>query len=126
VHQVIAVPLHVGAAGDAAIALFLPGPQLSPPLVRHVHDLAAHAAVVVANAEAHAAAKNRAAQLVTAMQSRATIDQATGVLMARYPCSPEEALALLGQRSQDTDRTLLEVAADVVSARAEAPATEQR
>ena len=80
-----------------------------------MHHLAAHVAIVVANAITHAVAKDTATQLAAAMPSRAVIDQAKGVLMATQHCSPEDAFALLAQRSQNTNRKIQEVAADVVS-----------
>ena len=57
-------------------------------------------------------------QLRQAMQSRAVIEQAKGVLMAGRGCSPDEAFAVLVDLSQQTNRKLRVVAESVV---AEAP-----
>ena len=81
-----------------------------------MHHLAAHVAIVVANAITFAVAKDTATHLAAAMQSRAVIDEAKGVLMATHHCSPEDAFAVLAQRSHNTNRKVHEVAIDVVSA----------
>lgn len=58
--------------------------------------------------------------LRTALTSRATIDQAKGILMAQRGGTPEEAFAVLRQMSSDTNVRLADVAAALVyQARAE-------
>lgn len=54
-------------------------------------------------------------QLRQAMQSRAGIEQAKGVLMAAHRCDEDKAFALLVERSQHTNRRLRDVAQDVVA-----------
>ncbi|NNH24853.1 ANTAR domain-containing protein [Pseudokineococcus marinus] len=49
------------------------------------------------------------------MASRATIEQAKGVLMARRGCSADEAFALLSSASQASGRKLRDLAAEVVA-----------
>jgi AmiR/NasT family two-component response regulator len=53
--------------------------------------------------------------LRTALASRATIDQAKGIVMARQHCTPEEAFDLLVQISSRTNEKLREVARRVVA-----------
>jgi transcriptional regulator with GAF, ATPase, and Fis domain len=53
-------------------------------------------------------------QLQTALRSRATIDQAKGVLMARHGCSAERAFELLVEASSSGNVKLREVAARLV------------
>jgi AmiR/NasT family two-component response regulator len=53
-------------------------------------------------------------QLRSALTSRATIDQAKGVLMAEHGCSPEEAFDRLVTMSQDSNVPLREVARALV------------
>lgn len=68
-------------------------------------------------------------QLETALNSRSEIDQAIGILMGQQRCTADEAFALLRTHSQNTNRRLRDVAADLVqrtSTRAEddaAPST---
>jgi GAF domain-containing protein len=75
---------------------------------------AAQAAVVVANAQTYAASVSLTQELRQALDSRATIDQAIGILMARTGCSDETAFDQLRVRSQSTNRKLREVAADLI------------
>lgn len=50
------------------------------------------------------------------MSSRAVIDQAAGILMARYRCGPDQALARLRKMSNDRNIKLRDVAASIVDA----------
>lgn len=52
--------------------------------------------------------------LKQALVSRATIDQAKGILMANHRCTPEQAFGILRQLSNDTNTRLAEVAAALV------------
>jgi GAF domain-containing protein len=78
------------------------------------HVFAAQAAVVLANSQAYWAAQALAAQLEQALTSRAVIEQAKGVLMAVHHFTDEEAFAELRHRSQNANRKVRDVAADVV------------
>ena len=55
-----------------------------------------------------------AEQLQTAMQSRAVIEQAKGILMGARRCKAEEAFDILVKLSQDTNRKLRDVAQALV------------
>ncbi|MET8359772.1 GAF and ANTAR domain-containing protein [Micromonospora sp. NPDC005171] len=55
-----------------------------------------------------------AAQMQLAMQSRAVIEQAKGIIMGERRCTPDEAFAVLAKVSQDSNRKLREVAAALV------------
>jgi response regulator NasT len=59
------------------------------------------------------AAENR--QLSDALASRATIEQAKGILMCQRRCSPDEAFRLLIDISQDTNVKLRDVAAALIA-----------
>jgi GAF domain-containing protein len=75
---------------------------------------ASYAAVAVANAGVYATTATLAANLQRALQSRAVIDQAKGILMTRHGLSADAAFDELSQRSQAAQRKLREVAADLV------------
>lgn len=49
------------------------------------------------------------------MKARAVIEQAKGMLMAAHHCSADQAFALLVRASQDQNRKLRDIAAEVVS-----------
>lgn len=53
-------------------------------------------------------------QLREAMTTRATIEQAKGMLMAARRCGPEEAFEVLRRMSQDTNVRLVDVAAALI------------
>jgi GAF domain-containing protein len=76
--------------------------------------LAAQAATVAANAMAHDAASSLAQQLEEAMASRAVIEQAKGILMARERCSAEEAFDMLRRASQRSNTKLRDIALQIV------------
>lgn len=76
---------------------------------------AAYAAVAVGNADTFASTAETAEQLRSAMASRATIEQAKGILIAQSGLSPEEAFALLVRASQRENRKLRDLAADIVA-----------
>jgi AmiR/NasT family two-component response regulator len=76
---------------------------------------ASHAAVVLANAEAYREADELSRHLTDAMESRASIEQAKGILMAAQRCSPDEAFALLVAASQRENLKLREIARRIVS-----------
>lgn len=73
-----------------------------------------YAAVVVDNVLSYAAAVDEAAQLRAAMESRAGIEQAKGILMARHRCSADEAFDLLRRTSQERNVKLREIATTIV------------
>jgi GAF domain-containing protein len=75
---------------------------------------ASYAAVAVANAGVYATTATLAANLQRALDSRAVIDQAKGILMARHGLSADAAFDHLAKQSQDTQRKLRDIAADLV------------
>ena len=82
--------------------------------VEQGETFAAAAAVVVNNARELMQARRLAEQLRTALSSRATIDQAIGILLSRQGGSPEDALASLKRLSQNQNIKLAVVAEDIV------------
>src|SRR5579875_1689189 len=69
------------------------------------------ATAAIANARRYAEARTLAENLRRALDSRAVIDQAQGVLMARRGISAEEAFKVLARESQNTNTKLREIAA---------------
>jgi transcriptional regulator with GAF, ATPase, and Fis domain len=59
--------------------------------------------------------RDLAEQLAEAMRSRAVIEQAKGVVMAKQQCDADAAFAFLRSESQNSNRKLRDVAADVVA-----------
>jgi GAF domain-containing protein len=75
---------------------------------------ASYAAVAVANAGVYASTAQLAANLQRALDSRAVIDQAKGILMARHGMSADAAFDRLSKESQLNNRKLRDIAADLV------------
>ncbi len=70
--------------------------------------------VAVASVTLYAESYELAQQLQQAMQSRAVIEQAKGILMAAQRCSPDAAFAILVRASQNQNRKLRAIAAEIV------------
>ena len=73
----------------------------------------------MSNALAYWGAFDQAANLTLAMEHRAEIEQAKGILMATQRCTADEAFDLLRRASQRENRKLRDVAADLVRHTAE-------
>ncbi|MCW2667572.1 MAG: hypothetical protein JWN57_2534 [Frankiales bacterium] len=76
---------------------------------------AAYAGVALANMHLYEAQSRVAEQLQSAMQSRAVIEQAKGILMGQRRCTADEAFDVLVHLSQAGNRKLRDVAQALVS-----------
>jgi len=75
-----------------------------------VARFAAYAVVPVSNIYLYRSAVERAGHLLAALDSRAVIDQAKGILMERYKLSADQAFSALAQVSMDTNTKVRDVA----------------
>jgi GAF domain-containing protein len=73
-------------------------------------QFAAQAAIVTANAQAYWDAHDLSTRLGEAMKSRATIEQAKGILMGAQRCGPDDAFDLLRRASQRENVKLRDIA----------------
>lgn len=69
----------------------------------------------IANARRYTQARDLSQQLKQALNSRAVIDQAIGVLMIRRDLTPQQAFEELSQQSQNSNVKLREIAARLVA-----------
>jgi len=69
---------------------------------------------VLANADAYWTARARSEQLEEALGSRAEIEQAKGIIVGALRCTPDEAFDTLVRQSQQQNRKLRDVAAEIV------------
>jgi GAF domain-containing protein len=76
---------------------------------------AGYAAVALANAGLYASTAQLAANLQRALESRAIIDQAKGILMARHGVSADEAFDMISRQSQLTNRKVRDIAAELAA-----------
>jgi GAF domain-containing protein len=84
---------------------------------------ASYAAVAVANAGVYASTATLAGNLQKALDSRAVIDQAKGILIGRHHFSAEAAFDELVQKSNHSNRRLREIAQDIVDEAQRGPRT---
>jgi GAF domain-containing protein len=86
----------------------------TPDSVELATTFSAYAGVALANMHLYEAQVEVAEQLQQAMQSRAMIEQAKGILMGQRHCKADEAFDVLVKISQDTNRKLRDVAEALV------------
>jgi AmiR/NasT family two-component response regulator len=77
-------------------------------------SFAGYAAVALANAYLYHRTAEHTQQLQAAMDSRAVIEQAKGIIMAELRCSADDAYAFLARSAQDRNCEVWDVAAAVV------------
>ena len=82
---------------------------------------AAYAGVALSNMHLYDSARQLADHLERAMQSRAVIDQAKGILMGQRRCTAEQAFDLLVSASQRSNRKLRDVAQSLVDSTGATP-----
>jgi GAF domain-containing protein len=124
---VLSVPLTTAGGTVGALNLFVEQPsRLTDDDVELAQRIAAPAATTLANANAYRRVARLADQLQEALDSRAVIEQAKGVLMARQGCDPDEAFDLLRRLSQSSNRKLRRIAAEVVAHTVAARDTDRR
>lgn len=116
----VGLPLAQKSIGGLNIYKTLPD-QFPPGFLEHTQAFAGYAAVAVNNVTRYAGAVNEAAHLRIAMESRAVIEQAKGVIMARNRCDADEAFAMLRRISQHRNVKLHRVAQAIVEATQKEP-----
>jgi GAF domain-containing protein len=75
---------------------------------------ATRAAVLLADAEAYAEARELSRRIGEAMTARATIEQAKGIIMGAQRCSPDEAFVLLRSAASREDLATRDLARRIV------------
>jgi GAF domain-containing protein len=86
----------------------------SPDSLEAGLEVAQTVAVAVANADAHAQLQEQARNMRIAMDTRAVIEQAKGVLMAQRHVDADQAFELLREASQRYNRKLRDIASGIV------------
>ena len=112
----LSLPLLAGDTGLGALNLYAPaGKSFADADEALGLELAGAASIVLANASAYWEASQLSQQLTEAMRSRAVIEQAKGMLMARSPeLSPDDAFDVLRRASQRENVKLRDVAQRIV------------
>ncbi len=116
VRSVAALPLRPAGTVRGALNLYTVGEvPLGGDELTRAEAFATTAAAALAAAVTYAAAVEDAANARAMMESRAVIEQAKGVLMARFGIDAETAFARLRETSQHSNRKLRDLAAEVVA-----------
>ena len=90
------------------------GAFATPEALQAGLEVAEAVAVAVVNADAHARVLDQAHNMRLAMESRAVIEQAKGVLMAQRGIDAQQAFDMLRDASQRYNRKLRDIAAGIV------------
>jgi GAF domain-containing protein len=116
VRSSLSLPLFVESACVGALNLYdRRGPDAFDARAQQRAEVfAAQASTAVALDLQFRAHERMSDQVVEALRSRSTIDQALGILMAEEQCDADTAFTLLRQHSQATNQKLKDVAARVV------------
>lgn len=115
IHSSISLPLVIDDQGIGALNLYArPEHRFDTVADEFGMAFAAQAAAAVANGVAYWEKATLAEQLQQAMESRAVIEQAKGIIMASSRCSPDEAFRLLREQSQAQNIKLRDIAVEMV------------
>ena len=119
IRSTLSLPLVAADRGIGALNFYSVDPAaFSGDDERVAADLATAASAVLANAVAYWGAYELSHQMTEAMQSRAVIEQAKGMLMASSPgLTPDDAFDLLRRASQRENVKLRDIAQRVVDRR---------
>ena len=116
IRSTVSLPLVVGEHAVGALNLYADEAGAFDDAARRVaSDVCTVAATVLAIVARHGEAVDANLQLRQAMESRAAIEQAKGILMATMRCTPDDAFDILRQQSQSENRKLREIAEELVA-----------
>jgi GAF domain-containing protein len=116
VRSSLSVPLPYQGTSIGACNNYSTEPEAfaSPESLAAALEVAEAIAVVVLNADAHAQLGEQARHMRLAMDSRAVIEQAKGVLMAQRHIDADQAFDVLREASQRYNRKLRDIAHGIV------------
>ena len=110
----VPLPYQGNYIGALNIYSSKPAAFASPESLSAGRDVAEAIAIAVVNADAHHRLGEQARNLQLAMETRAVIEQAKGVLMAQRRVDAEAAFDILRDASQRYNRKLREIATGIV------------
>lgn len=117
VRSSLSIPLPYQGTSIGALNIYssVPGAFASAESLDAGLQVAETIAVAVVNADAHARLSEQARNMRVAMDSRAVIEQAKGVLMAQRHVNADEAFDILREASQRYNRKLRDIATGIVA-----------
>jgi GAF domain-containing protein len=110
----VGLPVHEFAAGSLNIYALTAGAFDGDAIVI-AQTFAGYAAVALANAHLNNTRTALAQYAQAAMDGRAVIEQAKGMIMGERGCTSEDAFKILTKASQDSNRSLRDVAQALVA-----------
>jgi GAF domain-containing protein len=118
VRSSLSLPLQADGETAGALNLYSRSAHAfdDPTVLSAAAALAAQGGAVLSIAVRQAQQVALTSQLREALASRAVIDQAMGILMAQQRCTADDAFALLRRTSQNRNRKIRDIAADIVTA----------
>ncbi|MGY1682054.1 ANTAR domain-containing protein [Geodermatophilus sp. SYSU D01176] len=121
----MSVPVPVREAIHGALNLYAVETDAFDDDARDVaRAFASYVAVAVHNMHLYESTRDLAENLDRAMQTRAVIEQAKGILMSQRRCGATEAFGLLAQASQRCNRKLRDIAQSIVDGVSGSPSNE--
>jgi GAF domain-containing protein len=122
VGSVLSVGLPIVESVTGAVNIYgLPPRAFDDDTILLAQRFAGYATVALANAHLHHSTANLAQHMQAAMESRAVIEQAKGIIMGERRCTAEEAFRIMSKLSQDSNRKLRDVAAALVARAQQTP-----
>lgn len=116
--SLLALPLRTDRRPAGVVALYGREPNAFRGAAHDVALLfAAQGGTAMRNASLYRACRRMADRLQTALESRAVIEQAKGIVHAELGVSLDQAFHLLSRYSQDTNRRVRKICADLVAGR---------
>jgi GAF domain-containing protein len=115
VHSALSIPLVTPGGVLGAMNIYAHQRHAFDDFGVRIGELfAVPAAIAVQNAQVIAQTRRIATHLQVALSNQAAIDQAIGILMSRFGCSPDDAIDQLHQMSQSQDENLHAIASRIV------------
>jgi GAF domain-containing protein len=123
VRSSLSVPLPYQGTSIGALNIYSTRPEAfaSPESLQAGLEVAQAIAVAVVNADAHAQLSEQTRNMRLAMDSRAVIEQAKGVLMAQRHIDADQAFEVLREASQRYNRKLRDIAVGIVASTHDRP-----
>ena len=114
-HSLISLPLHTDQRPAGAVALYAGCPGAFSGTAHDIALLfAAQGGTALYNAEVYGTCRQMTDNLQAALEGRAVIEQAKGILQAKLAVSPDEAFELLRRTSQHTNQKVRVIAGRLV------------
>ncbi|MEV8564940.1 GAF and ANTAR domain-containing protein [Streptomyces sp. NPDC051322] len=123
----LSLPIAAHTHTTGALNLYAPKPgAFADADLTGLRSLAAQATGAIALAQRISDAQEFAADLQTALQSRAVIDQAIGVIVGQQRCTPDAAFQILRTASQHRNIKLRDLCTELITNIAGQPPTEEQ